>query len=231
VHVILPDGKTGWIAANALKKLEGTNPFASAATVVVTPNMPTSVPAGQSAAAAVKPVVGLPTESQQAQQITPPQATTASPSITVYSTADLTLIDKPFKGTVRARAIKGSAVLYLEEKENWARIRLADGRTGWVEKSFLSFAPLATTPAQAPTGEQKPADPDAVKPSSGTFSFASDVKIRETPRGGIIAAADKGAQVAVLEKNAGWSKVQLQNGEIGWVETANLLAGESSKSE
>ena len=62
-----------------------------------------------------------------------------------------------------------------------------------------------------------------MQPWLGSFFVVQSSKIREAPRGGILATAEKQTEVGVMEEKAGWSKVKLKNGEVGWIETASLF--------
>ena len=56
---------------------------------------------------------------------------------------------------VSGSARKGNSVSVLEDKGQWLRVRLEDGKEAWVFKAATSLAPK-TTPAASPPAKPKP---------------------------------------------------------------------------
>lgn len=240
-QILLANGQTGWILTRALRKLEpgaGTATAPPAPTITPTITAPTqpTAPQGQ---ALVPSTTSAPSPPAQLGQQTPSKS--PPPSITLYVAKEVQLREVP-SGRIITSLTKGKAVAYLEEKDPWAKVRLENGQVGWVEKDSLALAVPKTTPQQTGIEEQKaaaeskpvkPVTPVAsvLPPMPESLSLINDGKLREAPRGGITATVDKGTQVTILEASETWSRVRLQSGEEGWIETATLWRTDMSEAK
>lgn len=98
-------------------------------------------------------------------------------------------------------AARGDAVVILEESESWYRVRLADGRTGWVAARYVEVVAAAPSDAEgdevaAPSGEAR--RPEAAGGRSGGGSL-----LRSVLKWGCFFGAAAGAGLAYNEHSLG----------------------------
>ncbi|MED4016401.1 SH3 domain-containing protein [Sutcliffiella cohnii] len=101
---------------------------------------------------------------------------------------------------------KSSNVTYIEENENWVKIRV-DGKDGWVSKQYASISKTSTTPST----------------SNSSNSFVGEVtatslNVRSEPssQGKVVGSVKKGQQITVLGQQGSWYKIQHSN-QQAWV--------------
>lgn len=90
----------------------------------------------------------------------------------------------------------GNRVTIISESGNWYRIRLSDGRIGWVSKDYIS----------------------SDYTTSGTVT-ASKLNVRKGPSTSeaVFHALWQGNKVSVIGVSNGWCRIRLSDGRIGWV--------------
>jgi curli biogenesis system outer membrane secretion channel CsgG len=89
-----------------------------------------------------------------------------------------------------------------------------DKTVDWIVKNAFAEASVPAPVAGLP---QAPRPAPASPPSVALYSVTGAYNLRETPNGKIITALQAGTQVAVVEMSGEWSRVQLQDGKIGWI--------------
>ena len=141
---------------------------------------------------------------------------------------------------------EGAVVTVFEQEGEFARIRGADGRTGWVLAVTLvplggaaSAAPspgvVASTPVVRPTSPAAPAAPagtaaptSAPGPGSGRLRVMNTdgqgVALRAAPDGERLNSRGyaEGTVVTVLERSGTWTHIRGDDGRDGWVPTVTL---------
>jgi hypothetical protein len=83
----------------------------------------------------------------------PPQPTVVAPPATVrvtQVTRDIENLRDGPGGKIVGKVKKGTSLEILEEKENWVKVRLEDGREAWIWKASTSEAPAKPSPAPSP---------------------------------------------------------------------------------
>jgi tetratricopeptide (TPR) repeat protein len=106
------------------------------------------------------------------------------------------------------RAARGESLSLLEEKGDWRRVGLQDGRTGWAHRSlFADGAPQAAQPSDG-SGET----PNALVVSVDI----ARVREQASTDSGIIHRLKRGERVSFLQTVADWHQVALPNGRTGW---------------
>ncbi len=95
----------------------------------------------------------------------------------------------------------GIRITVISESGNWFRIRLSDGRTGWVSKSYIT-SDYNTT---------------------GTVT-ASSLNVRSGPSSihNIIHRLYRGNKIRVIGVSGGWCRIRLSDGRIGWVSASYI---------
>jgi N-acetylmuramoyl-L-alanine amidase len=113
------------------------------------------------------------------------------------------------------RAARGESLSLLEEKGDWRRVGLQDGRTGWAHKSlFAEGAPQAAQPSDG-SGERR-----------NVLVVAVDLaRVREqaSTDSGIIHRLKKGESVSSLQTMKDWHQVALPGGRTGWAHKGLFL--------
>lgn len=130
-------------------------------------------------------------------------------------------------GRLLGRFNGGALLQKLEEKDGWARVR----RTAWVARLAVvngtASAPVvsSTTPTPAPAPDTSPR-PTAAPVSDGSRAVAPrGASLSQTAGGPAIGQLAKGAEVRVVTRANGWSKVRVE----AWVpDTALELADPGS---
>ncbi len=113
--------------------------------VTVAPSAPAS-PQPQPVPAPAPPVVVTPAptgpRSSPAPSSAPPSAERPEPSLLFVSVARANLRQAPdLKARILAVLTKGTKLAVLEKSPQWYRVRLDDGKEGWVAESVTSTKP------------------------------------------------------------------------------------------
>lgn len=106
-----------------------------------------------------------------------------------------------------------TALTIIEQRDNWANVRLPDGRKGWIQTDLLNLSAVTVSP-HAPTAE----------PASGTIISIKDSKIYEGPATTfpIIKSVSINTEARKIGKSKGWSQVELYTGEKGWINNDDI---------
>ena len=110
--------------------------------------------------------------------------------------------------SVTTKAYKGNKVEILETSNGWYKVKLSNGKIGWVSSSYVSIS-SQTTSYKATVN----ANSLNVRNGAGT-NYSVITKLL------------KGTVVDVLESASnGWKKIKTSNGTIGWVSGSYLTTG------
>lgn len=179
--------------------------------------------------ASVSPVVPTdPSTGATSQSPTISHPTTASvpagsTSAVVSATSGLNVRTGPSKNsTVAAVAAPGSTVYVTGHQGNWYHVQLPNGVTGWVLGSYIGMgtSSSSTSPTSRPVSPAKAGQPVAAAGNRSTIaSRVSALNVHSSPStsGAVVGSIYKGQKVVVLGHSGNWVKVQLPNGEVGWV--------------
>lgn len=109
--------------------------------------------------------------------------------------------------SIVTKVYKNNTVTILETKGDWYKIKLANGKLGWVSKAFVS---TTNTSTQAP-----------IITKTGIVT-ANTLNVRSGPSTTqkIVTKAYKNNIVTIVETKGDWYKVNLSNGHSGWVSKA-----------
>jgi len=110
------------------------------------------------------------------------------------------------------QAGSGDRLPVLDRSGDWVKVRLASGAAGWVAGWLVAVEQPAPSPSASP--------PPAGQPGGGTAVVGgSNVNVRGGPGTGydVIAGADQGDRLPVLDKSGDWVKVRLSSGATGWI--------------
>lgn len=101
----------------------------------------------------------------------------------------------------------GNRITVISESGNWYKIRLSDGRTGWVSKDYIKSDYTAR----------------------GTVT-ASKLNVRSGPSTSysIIHALWNGNKVSIIGVSNGWCRIRLSDGRIGWVSGNYITESDST---
>ncbi len=108
-----------------------------------------------------------------------------------------------------AIAKKGKALDLLEEKDDWFRVDLTDGKSGWISKNDADKVvgqSSAATSYQAQTGAQ-------------SVSLKDQAYLRSGPsiEYGVVDVVEKNSQLTLLSEKNGWYEVRTSSGKSGWI--------------
>jgi N-acetylmuramoyl-L-alanine amidase len=110
-------------------------------------------------------------------------------------------------GAVIDRVKNGEKLTVLSEQNNWANVRLSNGKVGWVAGWYLEMTTGITTP-------------DSNNSSSSSVTILYDTtNIRNGPSTShnVIERANQGDSFTIIEKVSDWYKISLTNGQVGYV--------------
>ncbi len=107
-------------------------------------------------------------------------------------------------------AMNGETFEALGNSGNWVKIEMVNGKIGYIHSSMLSVdAPSASETLHV------------------TAEKSANVRDKASMSGKVIGWAMKGDAVIVLEKGDKWTKVELENGKVGYIHSS-LLGKEAS---
>ncbi|MBS1708967.1 MAG: SH3 domain-containing protein [Armatimonadetes bacterium] len=109
---------------------------------------------------------------------------------------------------------QGESVIVVGEKDGWKKVKLSNGKTGYIRSDMLG----ASAPASTKGGKSMKVVHD-------------QVLVREKANTGSarVGSLSKGDSVTVLGKASGWYKIKLESGKTGYVR-ADMLGGSGTKS-
>ena len=134
---------------------------------------------------------------------------------------------------------RGTRLQVVEKQGDWLRLQLGNGNTGWI---YHSFAQLQREPVEKPltivkgsngTSEPFALQPNAIKKSSSAGEVFSSMqrraqsyrslpkvaRIRSGPtiHTPVLQLIRRGTRLQVVGKKGAWLKLQLRNGNTGWI--------------
>jgi len=118
---------------------------------------------------------------------------------------------------------KGAKYTVTEVSGQWLKIKLSDGKQGWIAGWLAAVTEIAVAnpaPDTNPTpATNNPTTPPNSNGSTVALVNGNEVNIRLGPGTGhnVITRVSRGQRVGVLERNGDWAKVQLDGGIVGWV--------------
>lgn len=131
-------------------------------------------------------------------------------------------------GSVITQLNQNEVVTVLGKQGGWYKVRLSDGREGWVFGEYL----LIRSSNEASRG-------DVANISVGVVT-GNYVNVRSegSLSGKVLAQLNKGTKVEVLDRQNGWYKVKLSDGQEGWIygeylsvrNSANVSRGDVDRS-
>jgi len=102
-------------------------------------------------------------------------------------------------------AMKGDILETLGESGNWVQVEMKNGKTGYIHSSLLSIKA-----------------PEASQTLKVTAEKSANVRDKASMSGKVVGWAMHGESVIVLEKGAKWTKVELENGTVGYIHSSLL---------
>ncbi len=144
---------------------------------------------------------------------------------------------------VIAQVEKNTPVTIIGEQDNWFRIKLADGRIGWIRKDLVSYSYYPTSSSGQPTYDSSVSS--ATIPTSSSSGFmprtttsrrvgvkittTSAVNLRVGP--GInedkIMLLPAGTSVTRIDKRGEWYDVQTNDGILGFAHESGFSSGDN----
>ena len=117
----------------------------------------------------------------------------------------------------------GAKFNITEVSGQWLKIKLTDGKQGWIAGWLAAVTEIAVAnPApvtNSPPAANNPTTPPNSNGSTVAVVSGNEVNIRIGPGTGhnVITQVSRGQRVGVLERSGDWAKVQLDGGVVGWV--------------
>lgn len=136
------------------------------------------------------------------------QPVIASRTLTVSTELGRVRQEPSLDSVILFRVNKGEVMNLIEEKGDWRRIALHDGRSGWAHESlFAEGAPPAARPSHG-SGE--------VRNILVVSVDLARVREQASTDSEIIHRLKKGERVSSLQTTKGWHQVALPDGRTGW---------------
>ncbi len=117
-------------------------------------------------------------------------------------------------GKVIGWAMNGEKVTVLEKGSKWTKVELANGTVGYIHNSLLGD--------KAPSAPSTPSDKET---AVITAEVSANVRAKASMNGSVIGWAMKDDEVTVLEKGSKWTKVELEDGTVGYIHNSMLSIG------
>jgi hypothetical protein len=131
-------------------------------------------------------------------------------------------LPKPGTDIVGMTIAAGERLPVLEQRENYTRVRLDDGRTGWVGTGWVVVTGQTPVPPSEPEPDARPAEaPSAIVTVRDTPVWLTDrppAQTRDEP--GLMVPG--GQSIEVLGSQAGFVRIRLPDGMVGWTTRAAL---------
>lgn len=146
---------------------------------------------------------------------TNPGNLTKAEQIAIIDTTVLNVRDGPGLSYSRTAQVKqGEKFTIIERKNDWVKLQLSAGKTGWVASWLIKET--QTNPTQTGT-------------SSTVVSTVDGLRFRSGPGTGfqVIGSLNKGNEAGFIEANDNWSKISYK-GNIGWVSSQFLTTKQPS---
>ncbi|MBE3554124.1 MAG: N-acetylmuramoyl-L-alanine amidase [Thermicanus sp.] len=124
-----------------------------------------------------------------------------------------------FNSPVIAQVRKGETFTLLDRKEDWVQIELDQGNNGWVPAWLIEVRAIDQEPPLKKTTQAASTAPATGKESKYVEINSEIVNFRKEPslKGEILWKLLQGTRATLLERRQDWVKIQLADGEIGWV--------------
>lgn len=138
---------------------------------------------------------------------------------------------------------KNTPLTLIEEQDGWLRVKLTDGRIGWIRKDLVSFSyyPItsdvqSTYDSNITSSEPKPSStisslPPPVTPSKlgvkMTTTSAVNLRIQPSTSESIIKLLPAGTQVTRINQRGEWYEVQTEDGVLGFVHQSGFSTGDN----
>ena len=136
---------------------------------------------------------------------------TASPRLNVRSGAGTSY-------SIVAKADYGTKVTVLETKNGWHKIKLSNGTIGWGSADYIKIDNTSSGGGSTTNPDNGNNNNGSVETKSAVVTASPRLNVRSGAGTSysIVAKADYGTKVTVLETKNGWHKIKLPNGTIGW---------------
>lgn len=191
-HVQLADGSTGWVIVDGISVgTIGIVPLPGSPATPATPSpTPTSTSPAPAATTTPHTAIALPVSWARVRK---------TPSLT---------------GAVVAIVTEGQQLQILSRASGWDRVRLPDGRTGWIFQTLLE-------PPAAPAG--MPAHPKAKAPVPHALVITrAHIHSAPSVNAPVLTTVPAGTNVQIRSHQTTWTLVQVPHGPSGYVLTSFL---------
>jgi N-acetylmuramoyl-L-alanine amidase len=146
-----------------------------------------------------------------------PESTTSpgnnnKPESTKSATVTATILNVrdgySLNGAVIDQVKKGDKLTILSEQNNWANVKLLNGKVGWVAGWYLEMTTEKTTPG----------DSNDSNSSSVTILYdTTNIRSGPSTSHDVIERANQGDTFTIVEKVSDWYKISLPTGKVGFV--------------
>ncbi len=146
---------------------------------------------------------------------TNPGELTKAEQIAIIDTPILNVREGPGLSYGRTAQVKqGEKYSIIERKNDWVKLQLSSGKTGWVASWLIKENQVNTTPAVS---------------SSTVVSTVDGLRFRSGPGTSfqVIGSLNKGTEASFIEKNESWMKISLK-GNSGWVSSQYMTTKQGS---
>ena len=119
-------------------------------------------------------------------------------------------------GTIIGKLAKNTPVTILQGNSNgWTKVQTDSGQVGYVSSQYVAI------------GEPTPPTPPPTTQKGYINTQSKNLNLRSSPNGAIIGKLAKNTPVTILQGNSnGWTKVQTDSGQVGYVSSQYVAIGE-----
>ena len=118
------------------------------------------------------------------------------------------------KNGIVTKIYKGDKVTITDSSNGWYKVKLSNGKTGWVSDDYIKVSSSSSTSSK-----------------TGTVTATSlNVRSGAGTNYSKVASLKKGSKVTIIETKNNWHKIKMSNGKTGWASAEYISTSSSSSS-
>ena len=123
------------------------------------------------------------------------------------------------KNGIVTKIYKGDKVTITDSSNGWYKVKLSNGKTGWVSDDYIKVSSSNTSSSSSTSSKTGTVTTTSLNVRSGAGTKYSK-----------IASLTKGSKVTIIETKNNWHKIKMSNGKTGWVSAEYISTSSSSSS-
>ena len=126
------------------------------------------------------------------------------------------------KNGIVTKIYKGDKVTITDSSNGWYKVKLSNGKTGWVSDDYIKVSSSSSSSTSSKTG--------TVTATSLNVRSGAGTKYSK------VGSLSKGSKVTITETKNNWHKIKMSNGKTGWasadyIKTATTSSSSTNKAD